>query len=99
MITYISRTFAIAHEIIRHNPDGGVTRPNASDTMPTIAKWTGSMCTDRASGSRIVPTMMMAGIASRKHPTTRKQNAMKKPVVVMPMSHAATPASSAFGIW
>ena len=67
--------------------------------MPIIAKCTGSMWTARASGSRIVPTMMIAGIASRKQPTTRKQKAMKKPVAVMPMPQAPTPASSAFGIW
>ena len=72
-ITYISRTLAIAHEIIRHRPYGGVTRPKASETMPIIAKCTGSMCTARASGSRIVPTMMIAGMASRKQPTTRNR--------------------------
>ncbi len=43
--------------------------------------------------------MMIAGMASRKQPTTRKQKAMKKPVAVIPMPQLPTPASSAFGIW
>ena len=50
--------------------------------MPIMAKCTGSMPTDRASGSRIVPTMMIAGMASRKQPTTRNTKAMKKPVAI-----------------
>ena len=43
--------------------------------------------------------MMIAGMASRKQPTTRNTKAMKKPVAIGPMPQAATPASSAFGIW
>ena len=43
--------------------------------------------------------MMMAGIASRKQPTTRNTKAMKKPTPVMPMPQEMTLASSAFGIW
>ena len=56
--------------------------------IPTIAKWTGCMFTERASGSRIVPTMMIAGIASRKQPTTRNAKAMKNPVASTPESIA-----------
>ena len=55
---------------------------SASDTMPTMAKCTGSMRTDLAPAARrMVPTMMIAGIASRKQPTTRNTKAMKKPAV------------------
>jgi hypothetical protein len=43
--------------------------------------------------------MMIAGIASRKQPTTRKTAAMKKPTSVMPMPHAVTLAKRARGIW
>ena len=67
--------------------------------MPTIANCTGCMFADRASGSSVVPTMMMAGIASRKQPTTRNTKAMKKPTPIGPMLQAMTFSSSAFGIW
>ena len=50
--------------------------------MPMIANDTGCMCTDSASGCSVVPTMMMAGIASRKQPTTRNTKAMKKPTPI-----------------
>ena len=76
-----------------------MTSPNASETMPIMAKCTGSMWTVFTSGSRIVPTMMIAGIASRKHPTARNANATKKPVAVSPIPQAWTPASRALGIW
>ena len=66
---------------------------------PVYEAWGKPIPADWASGARIVPTMMMAGIASRKHPTTRNTPAMKKPVVVDPMCQACTPASSALGIW
>jgi hypothetical protein len=92
-------TFAIEQAIIRHSPYGGVTRPKASDTMPIIAKCTGSMATAWASGCRIVPTMMIAGIASRKQPTTRNTAAMKKPVWYRPIPQLPTLARIAFGIW
>src|SRR5260370_31659816 len=36
-------TLATAQEIIRHSPYGGVTRPKASDTMPRMTKWIGSI--------------------------------------------------------
>ena len=42
--------------------------------------------------------MMMAGMASRKQPTTRNMKAMKKPVVIGPMPQVETPARIAFGI-
>src|ERR1700741_5168677 len=93
------RILATAQAIIRHRPYGGVTRPKASDTMPTMAKGIGAMPTLRASGSSTVPTMTIAGMASRKQPPTRNTPAMKKPVAIGPMPHAATPSSSAFGIW
>jgi hypothetical protein len=66
--------------------------------MPIIAKWTGSMPADTVSGCRIVPTMMMAGMASRKQPTTRKTAATNRPVWISPMSQAPTPARIACGI-
>src|SRR4028118_1711798 len=47
--------------------------------MPIMAKCTGSSPAERASGSRIVPTMMIAGIASRKTPPTRNKPATTKP--------------------
>ena len=56
------RIHAIEQATIRHRPYGGVTSPKARDTIPIIAKWTGSRLADRASGSRIVPTMMIAGV-------------------------------------
>ena len=43
--------------------------------------------------------MMIAGMASRKQPTTRNTKAMKKPTPVMPMPQVVTLARSAFGIW
>ena len=43
--------------------------------------------------------MMIAGIASRKQPTTRNTNAMKKPTPTMPSPHDVTFSSSALGIW
>ena len=67
--------------------------------MPMMANWIGCICTERASGSRVVPTMMMAGIASRKQPTTRKQKAMKKPTPITPMPQEVTFDSNACGIW
>ena len=75
-----------------------MTRPNASDTMPIMAKCTGSIATALASGSRIGAQMMMAGIASRKQPTTRNTKAMKKPVAAKPMPQAWTPVRIASGI-
>jgi hypothetical protein len=47
----------------------------------------------------MAPTMMMAGIASRKQPTTRNAPAMKKPVATGPMPQPFTPESRASGIW
>ena len=67
--------------------------------MPIMAKCTGSSPAERASGSRMVPTMMIAGMASRKQPTTRNTKAMKKPVAIGPMPQAETPARIALGIW
>ena len=67
--------------------------------MPMIANDTGCMLTDAASGCSVVPTMMIAGIASRKQPTTRNTNAMKKPTPMRPSPHDVTFSSSAFGIW
>ena len=66
--------------------------------MPIIAKWIGWMPAILASGSRIAPTMMIAGIASRNMPTTRNTKAMKNPVAIGPMPHALTPESRACGI-
>ena len=42
--------------------------------------------------------MMMAGMASRKQPTTRNTKAMKKPVAAKPMPQACTPVRIASGI-
>ena len=67
--------------------------------MPIMAKCTGSSPAAAASGLRIVPTMMIAGIASRKQPTTRNTPAMKKPVAIGPMPQSATPDRIACGIW
>src|SRR5882672_2036371 len=86
------------HAIMRHRPYGGVTSPNASETIEMIANCTGCKSTDLASGSSTVPTITMAGMASRKQPTTRKQNAMKKPAAIGPMPQVETLASSASGI-
>jgi len=76
-----------------------VTSPNASDTMPIIANWIGWIPAPLASGWRIAPTMMIAGIASRNMPTTRNTNAMKNPVASCPMPQADTPDSIDCGIW
>src|SRR5258708_1703770 len=92
-------TLATAQQIMRQSPYGGVTSPKASETMPMMAKWIGFMPTEAASGCRIVPKMMIAGIASRKQPTTRNTNAMKKPAWVMPIPHVETFSRSALGIW
>jgi hypothetical protein len=66
--------------------------------MPIMAKCTGSIATALASGSRIGAQMMMAGIASRKQPTTRNAPAMKNPVAANPMPQAVTPDKMASGI-
>src|SRR6185436_13657737 len=39
----LSGTFATAQEIIRHRPEGGVTSPKASETMPMMPNWIGCM--------------------------------------------------------
>ena len=57
------------------------------------------MPTEAASGCRIVPKMMIAGIASRKQPTTRNTNAMKNPAAVIPIPQVETFSSRARGIW
>ncbi len=75
-----------------------MTRPKARLTMLIMAKCTGCSPACSASGWRIEPTTMMAGIASRKQPTTRNTAAMKKPVRIGPICHAITGASSASGI-
>ena len=67
--------------------------------MPIMAKCTWSMPTPMVSGCRMAPTMMMAGMASRKQPTTRKTPAMKKPTPIGPMPQVFTPASRNSGIW
>jgi hypothetical protein len=46
----------------------------------------------------VVPTMMIAGMASRKQPTTRNAPAMKKPTSVMPMPQVLTLTRSVRGI-
>ena len=92
-------TLATAQDIMRHMPYGGVMRPKAKDTMPTMAKCTGCMPTDSASGCKVVPTMMMAGMASKKQPTTKNAPAINKPTPITPSSHSVTLASSALGIW
>ena len=51
--------------------------------MPMMANDTGCMPTDCASGCNTVPTIMMAGIASRKQPTTRNAPAITNPTPVM----------------
>ena len=56
------------------------------------------MWTALASGSRIVPQMTIAGMASRKQPTTRNTKAMKKPTPIGPMPQALTPVRIASGI-
>jgi hypothetical protein len=70
LIAKLIGTLATAQDIMRHMPYGGVMRPKAKDTMPTMAKCTGCMPTDSANGCKVVPTMMMAGMASKKQPTT-----------------------------
>ena len=78
---------------------GYQTYPKASEMMPIMAKCTGSSPAEAAIGERMVPTMMIAGMASRKQPTTRNTAAMKKPVWIGPMPHSATPERIARGIW
>jgi len=75
-----------------------VTRPKARDTIDTMAKCTGFMSTEAASGCSTVPTITIAGMASRKQPTTRKTKAMKKPTPIGPMPQPATLASSSCGM-
>src|SRR5258708_3664073 len=70
---------------MRHRPYGGVTSPNANETIEMIANCTGCRSTDLANGSSTVPTITIAGMASRKQPTTRKHNAIKKPAAIGPM--------------
>src|SRR5207253_2151585 len=72
----------IEQAIIRQRPYGGVTRPYAIDMTPMIAKWMGCIPTLAASGARIVPTIMMAGIASMKQPMNRNATAVMMPTVV-----------------
>ena len=64
-------------------------RPKASATMLMIPKWTGSMPAVLTIGSSTVPTMMIAGIASRKQPTARNTPAMTKPIAAGPRLYAA----------
>ena len=42
--TSTSRIFPIAHEIMRHRPYGGVTSPNASETIPMQRVGTADDC-------------------------------------------------------
>ena len=42
---------------------------------------------------------LIAGIASRKQPTTRNATAIRNPTPVGPRPHSVTVASSALGIW
>ena len=67
--------------------------------MLMIANDTGCIWTDAASGCNVVPTMMIAGMASRKQPTTRNTNTMKNPTPICPIPQAVTFSSSALGIW
>ncbi len=67
--------------------------------MPIMAKCTGSISTARDKGSRIGAQMMMAGMASKKQPTTRKTKELKKPVARKPICQAETPVRIASGIW
>ena len=96
---YLSGTLATAQEIIKHSPYGGVTRPKASDTIPMMAKDTGCSPAACAKGCMTVPTMIMAGMASKKQPTTKKAPAIKKPVAVMPKPSPCKFESKALGIW
>src|SRR5207253_2907817 len=57
----------------------------------------GAISFGRISG--ISGQMMIAGMASRKQPTTRNTKAMKKPTPVIPIPQPVTFSSSAFGIW
>jgi hypothetical protein len=63
-----------------------------------IANCTGCRSTAVASGASTVPTITIAGMASRKHPTTKKQKEMKKPAAIGPIPQVETFSSSACGI-
>jgi hypothetical protein len=66
---------------------------------PMMAKCTGCMPTLAVSGARMVPRMMMAGMASMKQPSTRKQTATISPTLTTPPPQADTASTNSCGTW